>query len=108
MMLYFFAGLIGVLIALIGWFGFSSITLLVVGTIFYIVETILESKNLNAGARLVDIIIFGIGSIVSIVIKIPFYIGGLLAINFYSALITLLSAPVYIGEIKMFFKYFRK
>ena len=107
-MFSFLLGLVGVLIAFIGWFGFGSIALLVIGTVFYIVETILESNNLNGGARLLDIIIFIIGSIVAIVLKMPFYIGGLLAINFYSALITLLSIPMCIGEVKMFFNYFRK
>ena len=41
-MLSFFIGLIGVLIALIGWFGFGSVIALIVGTALYIVETIIE------------------------------------------------------------------
>ena len=87
----FFAGIIGVLISLIGWFVFDSLFLLVLGTLFYSIGTILEWKKLNIGVKMTDLIIFVIGCIIAVITKHPFYIGGLLAINTYSAIIYLLE-----------------
>ena len=98
-MFSFFIGLIGVLTALIGWFGYKSLTLLVVGTALYFVETLLEWKSLNANAKKLDIIIFIVGSIIALFINLPFYIGGMLALNFYSALMTLISLPGVVSQI---------
>ena len=103
-MLSFFVGLIGVLIALIGWFGFESVIALIVGTALYIVETIIEWKNLNQGARVIDVVIFVIGAIIALIVKTPFYIGGMIALNIYSGITTLFSIPMIITQIKMFFK----
>ena len=98
-MFSFFIGLIGVLTALIGWFGYKSLTLFVVGTALYFVETLLEWKSLNANAKKLDIIIFIVGSIIALFINLPFYIGGMLALNFYSALMTLISLPGVVSQI---------
>ncbi len=104
----FFIGLIGVLISIIGWFGFHSLLLLIIGTIFYIVETILQWRNLNIGAKVVDLIIFGIGCLVSIILGNPFYIGGMIAINCYSAIMCLFSLPMYVDYLKILFSFFQK
>lgn len=103
-MIGFILGAIGALVALIGWFGFKSVICLIVGTSLYIIETLVEWKELNAGAKIVDIIIVAIGCIIAIIIKTPFYIGGMIAINCYSAIMSLLSAPMYLQQIKWYFK----
>lgn len=92
----FLIGFLGVLIALVGWFGFESLALLVLGTVFYIIETIIEWKYLNAGAKVVDVIIFGIGCAVALVLKTPFYVGGMIAINCYSAIVVLMGLFIFI------------
>ena len=89
-------GMIGCLIALIGWFGFDSVLLLIVGTAFYLVETFLERKSLNDGAKTLDFIIFGIGCVVALIVKVPFYVGGMVAINCYSALFSVFTLIMYI------------
>ena len=103
-MLSFFIGLIGVLIALIGWFGFNSLVLLIAGTLLYIVETIIEWKHLNRGSKVIDIVIFIIGAIIALIVKTPFYIGGMIAINIYSGVTALFSIPMIITQLKMFFR----
>jgi len=103
-MLSFFIGLIGVLIALIGWFGFNSLVLLIAGTLLYIVETIIEWKHLNHGSKVIDIVIFIIGAIIALIVKTPFYIGGMIAINIYSGVMALFSIPMIITQLKMFFR----
>ena len=100
-MLSFFIGLIGVLTALLGWFVFKSLTLLVVGTVLYVIETIMEWNSLNPGAKVVDIVIFAIGCIVGCFVKTPFYICGMLAINMYSAITVILGAGTIIRRIRM-------
>jgi hypothetical protein len=90
-MISFIIGLIGVIVGLVGWFGFHSIPLLIVGTAFYIIETIIEWKNLNDGAKLLDILIFGIGAIIGLFAKIPFYVGGMIAINIFSLVTIIFS-----------------
>jgi hypothetical protein len=103
-MLSFFIGLIGVLIALIGWFGFGSVIALIVGTALYIVETIIEWKTLNPGAKVVDLVIFIIGAVIALIVKNPFYIGGMIALNIYSGVMALFSIPMIVTQLKMFFK----
>lgn len=107
-MLTFLLGLIGSIIALIGWFGFKSVILLIVGTLMYVIETILEWKDLNAGAKGLDVVIFVIGCVVALFGKIPFYVGGMVAVNCFSALMSLLGLPAYITEMRMFLKFFRR
>ena len=99
----FLIGVVGVLLSLIGWFGFNSLFLLILGTVFYIIETILEWKKLNSAAKMNDLIVFCIGCLVSILIKTPFYIGGMIAINCYSAIMCLLALPMYIKLYLIFF-----
>lgn len=96
-MLSFFIGLIGSLIALIGWFGFQSLNALVVGFFFYVVETVVEWKNLNVNAKCVDVLIFAIGSIIGLFINAPFYICGLLAVMIYSGIISVISLIAFIN-----------
>ena len=103
-MFSFFMGLIGSLIALIGWFAFDSIIALIIGVLLYVIETIIEWRNLNTGAKIVDIIIFIIGSIVALLIETPFYIGGMIAIAIYSGIMALLSLPMIIQQLKFVFR----
>lgn len=106
-MLSFMFGFIGAAISLIGWFAFHSLPLLIVGTLFYVIETIIEWRQLNAGAKTLDILIFGIGAFISLFLKTPFYICGLLALNIYSALVHALGLPSYIKMTKFFFTVMR-
>jgi hypothetical protein len=46
----------------------------------------MERKNLTPGAKMTDFVIFGIGAVVGFIIKQPFYITGMIAINIYSGL----------------------
>lgn len=103
-MLSFFIGLIGVLVALIGWFGFDSLVALIVGTLLYVVETIIEWKNLNRGSKVIDIVVFIIGAIIALIVKNPFYIGGMIAINIYSGVTVAFSIPMIFTQLKMFFR----
>lgn len=97
-------GLVGVLTALIGWYGHKSVLLLAIGTGLYLVETLIEWKNLNMNAKKLDLFIFVLGSVVALFTNLPFYIGGMLAINFYSALMTLIALPGIIAQIALFFR----
>lgn len=82
--------MIGVLISLVGWFGFQSVILLVIGTLLYLVETILEWNNLNANAKMLDVVIIALGCLIGpLITNTPWYVCGLLAINFYSALVNI-------------------
>ena len=65
------------------------------------IETLIEWKNLN---KKLDLFVFALGSVVALFTNIPFYIGGMLAINFYSALMTLIALPDLIAQIVVFFK----
>lgn len=97
-------GLVGVLTALIGWYGYKSVLLLAIGTGLYLVETLIEWENLNMNAKKLDLFIFVLGSVVALFTNLPFYIGGMLAINFYSALMTLIALPGLIAQIALFFR----
>ena len=100
-MFSYFLGLIGAIIALVGWFGFHSLPMLIVGTICYVIETIIEWTDLNRGAKAIDVVVFGIGCIVGAFIQsVPFYIVGLIAINIWSIIISLITLPGIIAEIK--------
>ena len=76
-------GLVGNLLAVIGWFGFRSLIALIVGTILYLIETIMEWNELNPSAKMTDLVMFGLGCLVSLFAPLPWYICGLLAINIY-------------------------
>lgn len=86
--------------ALIGWFGFKSVTLLIIGTGIYVIDTILRWQDLNAGAKLLDWSIFAVGCIVASFLKIPFYIGGMFAINCYSFLLSIPEMLLFISFLK--------
>lgn len=55
-------------------------------------------------AKKLDLFIFVLGSVVALFTNLPFYIGGMLAINFYSALMTLIALPGLIAQIALFFR----
>ena len=97
-------GLVGVLTALIGWYGHKSVLLLAIGTGLYLVETLIEWENLNMNAKKLDLFIFVLGSVVALFTNLPFYIGGMLAINFYSALMTLIALPGLIAQMALFLR----
>lgn len=90
-MISFVVGLIGVIVALVGWFGFHSLAALIVGTLFYVIESLIEWKKLNANAKLLDFFVIIIGCVIALALKTPFYIGGMLALNIYSGITILLS-----------------
>ena len=93
-MISFWIGFIGAIIGVVGWFGFGSIWALVIGFAAYIIETIMERKELNRNAKLLDIVILAIGCIVGLFVKsVPFYVMGLIFINIYSLLMGLLGLP---------------
>lgn len=84
-MISFLIGLVGAVVALVGWFGFKSVILLIVGTVLYIIETAMEWRELNANAKKLDIVIFVIGCIVAAIFTpAPWYVGGMVAIAIYS------------------------
>lgn len=84
-MVSFFIGLVGAIIALVGWFGFKSVTFLIVGMVLYIIETAIEWRELNANAKMLDIVVFIIGCAVAAVFtSAPWYVGGIVAIAIYS------------------------
>jgi|GEM_PF-4378024 len=91
-MISFLVGLGGACLSLIGWFGFRSIILLLVGTALHLVETLIEFKQLTASAKMMDIVIFAIGCIVALFIaSIPWYVGGILAIAIYSLITSIIG-----------------
>ena len=94
--LSFLFGFIGSLIGLIGWFGFHSVVALVIGVVLYAIETILEWGNLNSGAKIVDIVIFGIGCLMGVFISTPFYISGMILLLLYSFVMSLGSVISFI------------
>ena len=55
------------------------------------------------GAKLFDILLFVIGSIIALIVKTPFYIGGMIAIAIYSAIISIITLPTIIKRTKEFF-----
>ena len=91
-MLSFFIGFLGAIIGVVGWFAFGSVAALVIGFVAYIIETIMESKELNGNAKMLDIVIIAIGCIVGLFVKsVPFYVMGLIFINVYSLLMGILG-----------------
>lgn len=95
-MLSFIIGFIGVIIALVGWYAFDSLLLLIIGTILYFVESFLERNSLNTNAKILDIVIIVIGCIIGLFSKYSFYVYGMLAINFYSAIMCVLGIFYYL------------
>jgi len=100
-MISFFVGLVGAITALVGWFGFQSVTFLIIGTVLYVVETLMEWQALNSNAKKVDIIIFTVGAIVAVLFtSVPWYVGGMVAIAIYSLVMGVIGL---IGMLKFFF-----
>lgn len=85
-MLSMLIGVIGSAVGLAGWFVYKSVPMLIIGTILYGIETIMERDKLTIQAKVLDFLIFVVGAIVGLVIKQPFYITGLIALNIYSGL----------------------
>ena len=96
-MLSFFIGFIGSIIALIGWFGYHSLPILIIGTIMYVIESFMDRNNLNKGAKMVDIIIVIIGAIVSVFITLPWYVCSMLAISIYSFIVSIPGLLYYLN-----------
>lgn len=91
-MISFIIGFLGAVVGVAGWFGFGSVWALVIGFAAYIVETIMERKELNKNAKMADFVIIAIGCIVGLFVKsVPFYVMGLIFINIYSLLMGLVS-----------------
>ena len=107
-MISFLIGLVGTLIALVGWFGYHSLVALIIGTVLYLIETIMQLRELNQNAIAFEVIIALIGCLVSGFFHVPFYVGGMVAINLYSAIITLFGIPNFIASITSLFKHDHK
>lgn len=91
-MFSFLIGLVGAVIALVGWFGFKSVILLVVGTALYVIETAIEWHELNVNSKKLDIVIFIIGcAVAAIFTSAPWYVGGMIAIAIYSLIMGVLG-----------------
>ena len=93
-MLSLLIGTIGSIVALVGWFDFKSLVILLIGTLGYIIETFLERDSLEKNAIILDIVIFVIGCIVGLFLKTPFYVCGLIATNIYSLIVGLFSIGI--------------
>lgn len=84
-------GAVGGIVALVGWYALHSIWLLIVGTVLYILETVVNWKKLTVKAKITDIIIFFTGSIIAIYTSTSWYIGGMLAISMYNLFVSIMS-----------------
>lgn len=80
-------------IALVGYFTSDEPLTLIIGLIMYLMELGIEWKRLNAGAKFVDGLIFVVGSIVSVFLGKAFYIGGIIALEVYSLVVSVISLP---------------
>ncbi len=83
----------GPFIALVGYFTSDEPLTLIIGLIMYLMKLGIEWKRLNAGAKLVDGLIFVVGSIVSVFLGKAFYIGGIIALEVYSLVVSVISLP---------------
>ena len=91
-MLAFWLGLLGPIVALVGWFGFHSQLALLIGTLCYLAEVLLERNRNGLSDRGTDLIIFVFGCIAGYFIPgVPWYICGAVAINCYNIYMTLLA-----------------
>ena len=99
-MLSFFIGL-GSIIGVVGWFITKSFVFISVGLLCYLIETIIEWKNLSMSAKKTDIAILVVGCIAGLFIKsIPFWLSGIIALLCYSALLGVFSVFVFILSVK--------
>lgn len=91
-MLAFWLGLLGPIVALVGWFGFHSLPALLIGTLCYVAEVLLECRRNGFSDRGTDIVVFVFGCIAGCFIPdVPWYICGAVASNFYNIYMTLLA-----------------
>ena len=97
-MISFIIGLVGAIVALVGWFGFHSLTALIIGTVLYAIETIMELKDLTASAIGADIVIFVIGAVIGFFIHKPFYIIGMIALAIYSLITSVFGIVTLFGN----------
>lgn len=88
--------LLGSVIALVGWFGYHSTQLLLIGTVGYLIYLIAQWRNLNSNAKGLEVFIFIVGSIVFLIRHKPFWIGGLVALNIYSLIMSVITVIVLI------------
>ncbi len=94
-------GILSVFVGLIGWYAFGSTVCLILGAIAFAIETILDEDNLNDHAKVDILVAFGIGAALSIIRKTnPWYIGGLLGINIWSAVLLVLSLFILIPSLR--------
>ena len=88
-------GGLGTLVGLIGWYAYHSTICLILGVIAYAIETILEEDSLNGFAKIDIFVAFGVGAAISLIRKTaPWYVGGLLGINIWGAILLILSLLV--------------
>ncbi len=99
-MISLLSGLLGSILSLVGWFGFHSLPLLIIGTVIYVIDVAFQIRNMNAGAIVIEFVIFFIGSIIGVFIHIPFYITGMIALAIYGLIITLITIPMVIAKAK--------
>lgn len=86
------AGTIASVIGIICWFSSKSIVMLLVGVGLYAIETVLEWKDLNANAKKMDVLVFFIGCLIGwLCSSAPWYVGGLIALCGYSAIMGLIG-----------------
>ena len=94
-------GVLGILVGLIGWYAFHSPVCLIIGAIAFAIETILDEDNLSDHAKVDILVAFGVGAVISIIRKTnPWYIGGLLGINIWSAILLILSLLILLPSLK--------
>lgn len=99
-MLPFLIASFGSIVALVGWFGFKSVILLILGTVWYAVQIVIEWRTLNTVSKILPIVIFVIGYVVAAIFtSAPGYVGGMIAIAIYS-LITIIVALICIRKSK--------
>lgn len=92
-MLEVILGAFGALTSLIGWFGFRSLSCVIIGTILCFIETIIQWKDLTPRAKKLDLVIFLIGSAVGIIFTgaPAWYICGMLGIAIYNMIVAAFS-----------------
>lgn len=88
----FLIGLIGSAVGLVGWFAFRSPLLLFLGTGCYVAELLVERRRFGLSDRAPDLVFFVFGCIAGLFIEtVPWYICGMITVNFYSVYMSLLS-----------------
>ena len=91
-------GIAGLFVSFIGWFAYRSVTMLIVGSALYGIETVLGLffGELKFGSLWVDVGSFAIGAFIAKFTKYPMWIGGLLGLNFYSLVMTIIGTVSFV------------